>query len=405
MLTNIQKFLVELDSMSPQITSCIKNMKMLKDCLIELDSFIEMYEIKSAIISQINLLILITIRHKFIPELAVKDRFEGHSLHGIIFGPPGVGKTSVGKIIAKIYSAIGILNNSQGSSPKSAIQNNPKIQYNCYQSISLANEIKEIASSLQDSPSIQEDITRIQLIAENISEKCIDIQDAVSSNKSPNSPSSDRSPGNSESDVVVASREDLISGYQGKTAEKTTNFLKANFGKLVIIDEAYSLMNGSHDEYGFEALNCISRFMSDHADKIVIYLLGYEHSIKEGIFKSQPGLESRIGKTFIIKPYTPKGLSKIFLKQLSDYKWKISEDYNIEEFFTKNYKYFKGYGRDTHSLVLFCKEEFTERTRQQKIDFDLIIDSTITGEMVEAAFKKYASHRDLESAAHLSYML
>ena len=77
-------------------TKDIKNLRKIYKSLVKLDEMIGMNNIKKNIIYQILY---------FLQNLDKK----GDMLHTVITGPPGVGKTEISKIIAEIYSELGIL--------------------------------------------------------------------------------------------------------------------------------------------------------------------------------------------------------------------------------------------------------------------------------------------------------
>ena len=72
------------------------NIPQLIEALKELASMIEMYDVKNLIIQQLKLLI-------------VHQNFDGHMLHTVISGEPGCGKTTVAKILAKIWNALNVI--------------------------------------------------------------------------------------------------------------------------------------------------------------------------------------------------------------------------------------------------------------------------------------------------------
>src|SRR5680860_150882 len=89
--------------------SIIKNRNLLISALEELDSLIEMDNVKESIVQQLQFLIIKQIMNDS------ENPFEGHMLHTVINGPPGTGKTKIGIVLTKIWMALGIIKKSDES--------------------------------------------------------------------------------------------------------------------------------------------------------------------------------------------------------------------------------------------------------------------------------------------------
>ena len=123
--------------------------------------------------------------------------------------------------------------------------------------------------------------------------------------------------------IVEVDRSQLIAAYQGQTAIKTTNVLNSALGGILFIDEAYSLCRSDDDDYGYEALDTITKFMEDHRDDIVIIVAGYNKEMIDFI-DANPGLSSRF-KTFItFDDYSGEELFNIFNDFI------VSNDYELD---------------------------------------------------------------------------
>lgn len=155
--------------------------------------------------------------------------------------------------------------------------------------------------------------------------------------------------------IQIVSSEDFIDKYVGWTEAKTTKLLQSCKGKVLFIDEAYSLIGSSMfgDNYGEKALNIINRYMSEHPEDLIIIMAGYEHKIKEGIFRVQPGLIGRFMWSFNCKEYNIEELFNIW-KQQSLPK-KVFNEAKALEIFRKHEKCFPNNARDTLRLVNFVK--------------------------------------------------
>lgn len=66
-----------------------------------------------------------------------------------------------------------------------------------------------------------------------------------------------------EGQLVEATRADLVAGYSGQTAIKTSEVVDRATGGVLFIDEAYSLDQGDQDSFGQEALDTLVKLMED----------------------------------------------------------------------------------------------------------------------------------------------
>jgi SpoVK/Ycf46/Vps4 family AAA+-type ATPase len=110
-----------------------------------------------------------------------------------------------------------------------------------------------------------------------------------------------------------ASRADLIAGYVGQTAIKTTEVIQKTRPGVLFIDEAYALAPTSSVDFGAEAIATLVKAMEDHRDTLAVVVAGYGDEMTTFI-DSNPGLRSRF-KTYIDFPdYAPGELLRIFEK-------------------------------------------------------------------------------------------
>ena len=94
-------------------------------------------------------------------------------------------------------------------------------------------------------------------------------------------------------EVVEVGRSDLVGEYLGQTAVKVRNVFRQARGKLLFIDEAYSLVEGHRGNYGDEAINTIVQEMENHRDDTIVIFAGYPEKMTE-FFSRNPGLRSRV---------------------------------------------------------------------------------------------------------------
>jgi hypothetical protein len=177
--------------------------------------------------------------------------------------------------------------------------------------------------------------------------------------------------------IKVVSREDFVAGYVGQSELKTKKLLEDNIGKVLFIDEAYSLIpegNIGDVDFGNQIMNILNKFMSENADKIAIVFAGYPDKIKNSLFASQPGLERRITYTFNCEKYNTKELWLIFLKHLEGTKYKLClEDQQkiYENIIMKNLESFdKGQAGDMKKLLKYSSDNMISRVTKKMLNGD-----------------------------------
>lgn len=402
----------------------IERPEMLIEALQELDALIEMHDIKKTIVKQIQLMMILAYRRHLDGHCGSK--FDGHMLHGVIYGPPGVGKSSAAKCIAKIFYAIGVIDQMVSNAKKCSIlprMPKPTVELSVD---AVAHEAGELLMQINKFRQVGKDLTtayqtrhpdeadfkshmegllhsgfQIGLKATNILTLCQsqteceeDVDEmprgvvklplaphgvatqGLPPTLPPPIPMAPRIGPKSEIPVVICGRTEFVGEYVGQTTPKANKFLMENRGKVVVIEEAYLLHTGEKDQFGMEALTEINRFMDEHASEIIIYFTGYKELMEETIFKAQPGLKRRCEQVFNIKGYTPSGLAKIFRAQLEKDSWSIDPSFDLVRFFELKNKDFKAYGGDTLKLVFQCKQAFSSRT------FDALYTNLVKGQSV-----------------------
>lgn len=135
----------------------------------------------------------------------------------------------------------------------------------------------------------------------------------------------------SSTEIVEVQRSDLVSSFVGDTAKKTEECIKKAFGKIMFIDEAYTLTSKSEKDYGKEAVETIMRYMLPSEKNLqhpVFIFAGYSSNMDEFLNLNR-GLHRRIKQRFVFKDYSPNELSKIVVSKLL--KNKARFPYGIEE--------------------------------------------------------------------------
>jgi SpoVK/Ycf46/Vps4 family AAA+-type ATPase len=185
-------------------------------------------------------------------------------------------------------------------------------------------------------------------------------------------------------------RTDLIAGYLGQTAIKTTDVIKECLGGVLFIDEAYALGNSEkRDSFSKECIDTLCEALSDHKDNLMVIVAGYETDLNECFFSSNQGLNSRFTWRFKTDNYSAEDLYNIFIKKIKNAGWDFLENEKEKDsinvkWFEKNKSSFVFYGRDietlfakikiAHSRRVFClDEEFKKKITLKDMDKGLEI--------------------------------
>lgn len=117
----------------------------------------------------------------------------------------------------------------------------------------------------------------------------------------------------SKGQLVEVDRAELVAGYLGQTAIKTTEVVDSAVGGVLFIDEAYAL---SGDQYGAEAINTLVKEMEDKRNDLVVIVAGYPMPMATFIAEN-PGLTSRFRTTIEFDDYTDDELVAIFTSMVA----------------------------------------------------------------------------------------
>ena len=111
-------------------------------------------------------------------------------------------------------------------------------------------------------------------------------------------------------EMVEVGRADLVARYVGHTAEKVKSvFLRAK-GKLLFIDEAYSLVESREGDFGDEAINTIVQEMENNREDTIVVFAGYPDKMEE-FFSRNPGLRSRVPFRICFSDYSTDEMVQI----------------------------------------------------------------------------------------------
>lgn len=316
---------------------------------------------------------------------------ESHMHHCVLSGPPGVGKTTLGKILAQLYVAMGILR-----TPRKVEQD---IDTFVRVVLDSESDINYIHSALvrvngryrSDNQGVEAAIFRTQTakvrlaIAKEMArqlapKKTVDV---------------DSSP------FVVATRTDFVAKYLGQTEDKTKKLLERCRGKVLFIDEAYTLMTDERDSFGMQALTTLNQFMSEYPNDLIVIFAGYKDLLDQTIFHHQPGLKRRVAWTHEIEGYTAEEMVKIFDKMCLKDRWSIDDNgrVRLKELVQRHKDDFKHFGGDCERLLFQCKLEKASVWFETGVN-DRIIDEGIVTRGYDG-FKKSLPKREESGAEHM----
>lgn len=373
----------------------IENMEELREALLDLDRSIGNGKVKSAVVDQICLLI-------FEGESPTKGVAERGMINALFYGPPGVGKTEMATLVARVWFALGLLKPATNAkSKRNARTEETKTSSNSYTGPKWKKEYKSgdyiiflisivlifmvIYFARDNKKTLIICIGIIVLyvlfsvwilpwllfVAENGGLDLADIADPSKASArhgftadfldGVTAKKVDKDEGaknDCKNRVTIVSRNEFVDRFSGWTDKKTLALLRANLGKVLVVDEAYSLCEGPQDTYGKEVLNVINLFMSQHPGEIIIVFIGYRDKIEKNIFENQEGLKRRFLWQFDCDGYTPEELFQIFKLQISRSSndiWVLEDEDEVLELFRENQDAFPAYGGDTKRLFDICK--------------------------------------------------
>ena len=367
LILSLQKSISKRD---PHIKS-IRNPSLLLKSLKELDALIGNHNIKESVASQVSHLIVDQGR-----DVKNNDMM----LNCLLVGSAGVGKSLVGKILAKIWYSLGCIKGGKPTIKPSftdhfkhtSSEENP--MFNVFLLVAFLWLVGLTWSFYSNYGGFMTLILIFTLFVVLVAifyyynDKPQDKKDKYEKSQDEYVVDYTRD----EDMIKIVSRVDFVGGYLGSSAIKTQKLLEESLGKVLFVDEAYSLYQSPQDTFGFEALTTLNLFMSEHPNEIIVIFAGYQDKIEQGPFKSQSGLARRFMWQFKCEGYNSEELFEIFKSKTSCKKWILEKPHDIQKLFEEYYDAFPNYGGDIEKLFFFSTLEHSKEFITNDIDINTL---------------------------------
>jgi len=188
----------------------------------------------------------------------------------------------------------------------------------------------------------------------------------------------------SDVEVVECSASDLIAEYVGQTGPKTRRQLETGLGRVLFIDEAYRLSDGS---FGTEAANELVDLLTkpEFMGKLIVILAGYEDDMNR-LMSVNHGLSSRFPDVVNFRPLTASNCMELLSKILTQKKVAMPslqvsgcQAYNkISQLFDRLASMRSwGNGRDVQTLAKKMIRSIFKREQSASSQMELTVDETL----------------------------
>jgi len=128
-------------------------------------------------------------------------------------------------------------------------------------------------------------------------------------------------PGGDTRALLVGTRADLVSGYEGQTTPKAMRWLYSGLERVIFIDEAYTIKTNERDGYGDEALGALVKFLDDNKGRYACIAAGYRKEMMQKFVGAggNPGLKRRFHVRVPLQPYSARTIVEIFNQHVNNH--------------------------------------------------------------------------------------
>ena len=173
--------------------------------------------------------------------------------------------------------------------------------------------------------------------------------------------------------LVEVGRAQLVAGYIGQTAIKTSEQIADAADGVLFIDEAYSLSRGVDGrDFGLEAIDTLNQEMENRRGRLCVIAAGYPDQM-EGFLAANPGLASRFTVRVDFPDYSATELLDILRAMAGKEEYRLTPDAEMKAlawFETRraaNPGSF-GNGRAARGLLAEMEARLSERTAAEEVD-------------------------------------
>ena len=179
-------------------------------------------------------------------------------------------------------------------------------------------------------------------------------------------------------DFYELGRADLVGRYVGWTAKTVKEKFAAAKGSVMLIDEAYSLIDDRRGSYGDEAIDTIVQEMENNREDMVVIFAGYPKEM-ETFLNRNSGLRSRIAYHINFDDYNANELYEI--AELMAKKEDMHLDAGVKEKLMADFENAvkkENFGNGRYVRNIIEKAQMKQGSRIADMDFDSITDKELS---------------------------